>query len=288
MLERRNPLRRAVCGGAVVGALGGVCAGAANGLVLATMVNASVVHAAGGAAAMVATSAGLYAAAGVIVGALLGALYSVSDPAVDAIARKRQRRVGAAASLYTIFATPVIALVWSYFVDGPWAVGWPSHGWLKLGGAVVLCGAVHLGLYGALACAERIDLAARRGEGNIGPALCAALVLAAAAVGLRVWDVGVGPSASEPETALHMAASVGALGLWLLAVLSASKAARAGERRWGKLAAPRAATIVAGIAIMLGALALARLDGGGDSALARRELLRARDALVGGVVVRDE
>jgi len=287
MLERRNPLRRAVCGGVVIGALGGAFAGLGTGAaVAANAPSAAALAAAGGWPVLLGVLAGLYAVLGVAAGALMGAVMSISDPAVDALARKRERRVRAAASLYTLFATPMVALLWSYVLAGPWARGWAAHGWLLLGGAVASCVLAHYVLWGMFACAERIDLAARRGEGRIGPALLAALLLGAAGTALRFCDVGAGAPATDAEQSLHVAAALGALGSWLLAVLAASKAARAGERRWGRLAAPRAALAVAVLTVTLGALALAQLRG--PEAAARRELLRGRDALVGTVAVGDE
>jgi MFS family permease len=281
LLERRNPLRRAVCGGVVIGALAGALTGLGTGVALAALTTARALPGRE-LVALLAVLAGVYALFGVGFGAVTAALMSAADPAVDALARKRQRRVRAAASLYTLFATPIVALLWSFVLAGPWAHGWAAHGWLLLGGAVGSCVLAHYLLWGMFACAERIDLAARRGEGRIGPALLAALLLGAAGTAMRFADVGAGAPASDAEHSLHLAAALGSLGLWTLAVLAASKAARAGERRWGKLAAPRAALAVAVLTVTLGALALAHLRG--PEAALRRELLRGHDALAGGVV----
>jgi hypothetical protein len=281
MLERRNPLRRAACGGVVIGALAGALTGVGTGLAVLTLVHAPVLTPRG-VLAFLAVLAGVYALVGMAAGALVGAAMSLADPAIDAMARKRQRRVRAATNLYTLFATPVVAFLWSRLLAGPWAHGWAAHAWLLLGGAVLSCVAAHYLLWGMFAVAEKIDLAARRGEGRIGPALAAALVLGAAGTVLRFADVGVGAPASDAEHSLHLATALGSLALWMLAVLAASKAARAGERRWGKLAAPRAALAVAVLTVTLGALALAQLKG--PDAAARRELLRGHDALAGGVV----
>ena len=154
------------------------------------------------------------------------------------------------------------------------------------GGGVSICGLAYFLVWGVLAAADRIDLAARRGQGRIGPALAAALVLAAAATGLRVWDVGEHARDSDAMRTLQVASALGSLCLWMLAVLAASKAARAGERRWGRLAAPRTALALAVVVLSLGVLALGHLRH--PDALARRELLRGHDVLVGRVAVGDE
>ncbi len=275
----------------MVGALAGAFAGLAAGVGLAVMAPPTAVHAvaqAGGALALAGTLAGLYAAVGVILGAALAAVLAATDPTVDALARERMRRPRAAAKLYALLAAPLVAVLWALWLASTWARTWPARGWLGAALGVVLCVVVYYALWGLLETAERIDRAARQGQGRIGPALLAALGLGGAGAALRFVDAGVSPFAfsSETEQVLRLLVALGSVGLWMLAVLAGSKAARAGERRWGRLAAPRGALAVAIVAFTVGAFALSHLQR--PEALARRELLRGGDPLIGRVAVGDE
>jgi hypothetical protein len=140
---------------------------------------------------------------------------------------------------------------------------------------------VFLVLWAVMAAAARVDHLAKRGEGQVRWAVGGALLGLGAAAGVRL---GAGQLARDPH-ALRLLAEVLSFGACLLAVLSATWAMRAGERRWARLAAPSGAAAITLLAVCAAALALTSLRAPG--AVGTRQQLERQDALV-DVLISDE
>jgi hypothetical protein len=257
MLERRHPLRRGLCGGLVVGALAGIASGLTSTLLLG-----------GGELLRVAADlAPLHALAGLAVGAAVGLAQAAAEPAVERMARRRSNLPRAAATLYTLGATPLVAAVGARATSGiepSWAA--PAVG----AGALAV---LFLILWMCLRIAHAIDWRARRGEGEMGPA-------AATSIGLLLLAVAARALSDAPTrgTSLALAVTAAGLGLWMGSVYWASRVAKASERRWGRLAAPRSALALAVVVVTAATWSLSDL--GKPESGARRERLRDGDALV--------
>jgi hypothetical protein len=183
------------------------------------------------------------------------------------MARRRSNLPRAAATLYTLGATPLVAAVGARATSGlepRWAA--PAVG----AGALLV---LFLVLWLCLRIAHAIDWRARRGEGEMGPAAATALGLATLAIAARALAAPL-----APDSSLALAVTVAGLGLWMGSVYWASRVARASERRWGRLAAPRASLALAVVVVTLAAWSLSDL--GQPGAAERRERARRSDALV--------
>src|SRR5262245_10112907 len=106
MLERRHPLRRGLCGGIVLGALAGLISGAVSALCL------------DGPVRLFAELAALHAGVASFAGAGVGFAMAAAEGAIESLARQRTNRPRAAATLYTLGATPLVAALGARVTDG--------------------------------------------------------------------------------------------------------------------------------------------------------------------------
>jgi hypothetical protein len=244
MLERRNPLRRKLCGGVVAGAIAGLWAGAAEAVIVSARTGAPPVR--------VAWLLGLSLLGGVIMGATLGVLVAILEPVVDGVVRRRRGRPRAAALVYAAASAPGCALLAAHLV--------PAHGEsLRLLGQVGAGIGLITSVFGALwivtAAGARIELRLHQGQGQIRWALAGAVVAVVAGVAC----LGAATRFGGDPVLRAVIEAVG-VGFMILAVSALSLGARAGERRWARLAAPRGAAAVAIVAVMAGAWSLTMLS----------------------------
>ncbi len=254
MNERRNRLRRALCGGLVLGG------GAA--LALGLLEGASGLASAPGAfdtwaerREFVAACALLLVAGGVLGGALLGAVVGAVGLAVERAA-PRPRQETWAARVYTGLATPVVALVASQIFKGRRAQLIPGHQWMALGIGLVGLGACYGVARAALAFSRRCTRASRC-------ALVGAL-LAGAAAAARLADGRVLP---RLYPFFHLTLDGATFLLATAAAFSLHLAAHRRGWRVGRLPEPALALALALLTVAGGAFVLRRLG--------RSETLRA-------------
>jgi hypothetical protein len=227
-LERRNNLRRVVCGGVVVGVIGGLLMSLAQ---LVSLLGDAVPSPAG----VIRGFVGLWLLVGAIAGVVEGVVVATARPIIDRLSR----RVTAhrwAALVYGVALAPVIVWV---STNAKWGS--------ELVGAVALAALLAASFAALLVVFEvgaRLELRVRQGEGDVrGIAIATAALLA---LGLVVSMIGGSSLGRE----------LCAFGVFELAVLAASMAARAGERRWARMAAPKGALAFLFVAVAAGAFAL--------------------------------
>jgi hypothetical protein len=275
MLDRRNHVRRKVCGGTVAGALAGLLAALAEAALLGGggAASAGAAGAAGVAGAMAWAPAlvGLGVAAGAAVGAALGLVVAAAEPIIEVFAQRRRSRPRAAAMVYALCAAPFAAAAASHLV--PESLGVAAHAAAAVGAGAALVLASFGVLWAIVGAAARIDHLAKRGAGQVRWAVLGAVVAAAAGVGLLALARAAADSAS-----LRALAELCGLSFMVLAIAGLSLAARAGERRWARVAAPRGALAVALVAVTVGALALTALTR--PERAPARAMLRREIALV--------
>lgn len=235
-LERRNQLRRAVCGGVVVGFLAALLFGALQ-VVFASVVQSGVSRASG-------SLLGLSLAAGAVAGVVQGAVLTVTQPMIDSLCARHTQAPRWAAVVYTATLTPVLAWFCAGTFSGTARLTAVAAGLGLLAGAFVL-------LLTVTHAAARLEHLARRGAGQGGWALGAALLLIGLAAGAYAAGQGT-------ELRIRVGLELVAFGLLELAILAVSLGAHAGERRWGRMAAPRGAIAFALVAITAGAFGLSR------------------------------
>lgn len=199
--------------------------------------------------------AGLAMAAGAVFGLVQGLVVGAVRPLAEHLARPRTRYPHWAAVVYTVVLTPGVAWLCALGFSGRKARELPAHDLIVVGAALVLTLATYVGWRVVFELAARLELDAKRGEGQVRWAVAAAVALVAVGVGLYVADQRL---LVRRYRFFHVALELMVFGAFELAVLAASLGARAGERRWARVAAPRGALAVALAALTLGAFGLGR------------------------------
>ena len=255
MIERRNRVRRIVCGGLVLGIFAALLPAAIEvAFVLATASGAF--DGLGERIAFAVSGLLLAAAAGALAGLLLGAVVAAVDRAVSSLVGLPRRRVWAA-RIYTGVATPAVAMATAALFSGRRAQLLPAHDAIALAAGLTLLGGFYFALRVAMVLRARIVGAPAARGGLVAVALFAALV------GVYLLDQRVLPRLYLPFhlgcEALAFALSAGALHALFLAARRTRSAAH--------VVAPAFTVAVGLLAVAGGAFALKRL--------ARSESLRA-------------
>jgi arylsulfatase A-like enzyme/HEAT repeat protein len=255
VLERRNHLRRAVCGGLVVGALAGLLVGILEIAALFATARPSL-SLAGGPLRFGPPLLGLAMGAGAILGLFEGLVVAAVLPLSEWLAGRRIAQPRWAAMLYTAILIPAVAWLCAVTFSGRKAREIRLHDvWVVATGAVLIT-TLYLGFRALQRLRERLA-----GTRAMLPAALACAVLAAVLLVVdRVLLVRL-------YGFFHVTLELLAFAALEIAVLAASMGLKAGQRRWAVLAAPRGAFAVALLGITGAAFGLARFRAADSQAL---------------------
>jgi arylsulfatase A-like enzyme len=268
MFDRRSPIRRKIGSGVVVGLCAGVLVAVFDLVWLGATARATLVvtH---GLLPLVLPVLGLSVGVGVFLGAIGGAVVALVGTVSEALVRRRLSYARWAAALYTLALTPLVAWVCASAFSGRRMRALPLRELL-----IALCG---MGLLGALYGAVRLILAggawldrrvldaARDGRQKLAwMPVFAGVLLVLVGMALLVVDQR---ALVRRYAFFHVALELTTLCLFALAVISAARGVRAGERRWAMIASPRGALGVALVAITTASFALSQFRGANAAAL---------------------
>ena len=251
MLERRRRLRRALSGGAVLGATAAAWLAVCE-IAYVAVVSREAFASGGDVVRFAGFGAGLLLLAGVALGVLLGLVHAALGALADRLALRRSTAPIWAARLYTIAATPALAWLAALTFQGRRARTLPHKDLIAvaLGVAAIGCFYIAARIIGSVK-----DRIGRGATSKAASALIGVAMLGAAAA-LYVADQRILP---RLYAFMHVAFAAGAFACAQLGLGALYLALRKGRHGLARLADPQAALLVTVGAAALGLYAIGPL-----------------------------